>query len=93
MARARVALCLAALLAMSLLSTSTHAAGRNIGTTGGGGPTPAPPTAKCILAKGCAPTDKPSSDIFCQLYCLSTGYNLFKSYCKPDKGGTCCCVK
>ncbi|KAF7083458.1 hypothetical protein CFC21_087245 [Triticum aestivum] len=85
---ARAALCLVALLAMSSLM-SCQAAGRNIGTTG------ADPTTNCIHALGCAPPPpgKPDIDIFCRAYCYQRGYNLLKSYCKPDGGGTCCCVK
>ncbi|KAI4979798.1 hypothetical protein ZWY2020_016551 [Hordeum vulgare] len=73
----------------SLMSCHCQAAGRNIGTTGGG------PTTNCIAALGCAPPPlgKPDSDLLCRVYCYQRGYNLLKSYCKPDGGGTCCCVK
>ncbi|KAE8777266.1 hypothetical protein D1007_50034 [Hordeum vulgare] len=59
------------------------------GTTGGG------PTTNCIAALGCAPPPpgKPDSDLLCRVYCYQRGYNLLKSYCKPDGGGTRCCVK
>ncbi|KAF7078012.1 hypothetical protein CFC21_082491 [Triticum aestivum] len=59
------------------------------------GTTGADPTTNCIHALGCAPPPpgKPDIDIFCRAYCYQRGYDLLKSYCKPDGGGTCCCVK
>ncbi|CAM0947031.1 unnamed protein product [Alopecurus aequalis] len=46
-----------------------------------------------IAAKGCAPTAQPNNDVVCKLYCKSLDYDMDVSYCTPDNGGTCCCLK